>query len=408
MFPLALAQTTGSPARWTWGNDPMADYLIRDAFRLFYADFRSRHTVTPEQESAAWCIMQCKTGLLGFTENVCPQCGYRKIHYASCGNRSCPSCQGTKPEEWVQARSSELIEGLPYFHVIMTVPHELNPLFLSTPRELYRLLMQSTADAVKAVASRKEHLGCAPGIVSVLHSWGQKLDLHPHVHMLVSGGGLENTLKFVRVRNGHFFCPEGKLGGAFREAFLRGLKDLRASGRLVFEGSAASYRNHYTWEELLTKLYHTSWNAFVKETFNGNGNAIQYLSRYAYRTAVSNSRILSVTAEGVTISYKDYKDGGKTKPMLLSGEEFIRRFLLHILPKGFNRIRYSGYLANACRKKNLKIIHKLTAAAERTNRLAGMKTRERIKAIFGIDICICPVCSGEMHMIRRMEPKRLC
>ena len=140
----------------------MSDYLVREAFRMFYPSYREGHKVTAEQESAAQCIMQCKTGSLGFTESICPECGYKKIHYASCGNRYCPSCQGTKPEEWVQARSSELIDGIPYFHVIMTVPHELNPLFLSNPKELFRLLMQSAAGAVKTVSSRKEYLGCAP------------------------------------------------------------------------------------------------------------------------------------------------------------------------------------------------------------------------------------------------------
>lgn len=386
----------------------MAEYLIREAFRLFYPVYREKHAVTPEQESAAHCIMQCKTGLLGFTESICPECGHRKIHYASCGNRNCPSCQGTRPEEWVAARSAELVEGLPYFHVIMTVPHELNPLFLSNPGPLYGLLMQSTAQAVKETASRKECIGTAPGTVSVLHTWGQKLDLHPHVHMLVAGGGIVNPVTFSRVRDDHFFCPEGKLAGAFREFFLKGLKGLRSNGKLFFEGSDGPFRNHYAWEELLTKLYHIKWNAFVKETFNGRGNAISYLSRYAYRTAISNGRIVSVTAEGVTISYRDYADGGKIKPLLLAGEEFIRRFLLHILPRGFCRIRYGGFLANAQRKINLKLIRKITGTSERTNHLAGMGIRDRIKSIFGIDICRCPVCSCEMFMVRHPERVLLC
>jgi hypothetical protein len=148
----------------------MSEYLIREVFQMFYLTYRDHHTVTPEQESAAQCIMFCKTGRLGYSESICPECGYKKIHYASCGNRNCPSCQGTKPAQWVDARSSELVEGLPYFHVIMTVPHDLNPLFLSNPKVMYRLLMQSSSDAVKDVASRKENLGCAPGVVSVLHT----------------------------------------------------------------------------------------------------------------------------------------------------------------------------------------------------------------------------------------------
>ena len=386
----------------------MAEYLIREAFRMFYPAYREHHAVTPEQESAAHCIMLCKTGQLGFTESICPDCGHRKIHYASCGNRNCPSCQGSKPEEWVAARSAELVEGLPYFHVIMTVPHELNPLFLSNQALLYRLLMQSTAQAIKEVASRKECIGSAPGTVSVLHTWGQKLDLHPHVHMLVAGGGIESPVRFNRVRDDHFFCPEGKLAGAFRELFLKGLKKLRSDGQLVYEGTAAPLHNHYSWEELLTKLYHTTWNAFVKETFNGRGNAIAYLSRYAYRTAISNGRIVSVTAEGVTISYRDYADDGKIKTLLLAGEEFIRRFLMHILPRGFSRIRYGGFLANGCRKKSLNLIRRITGTAPRFNPLAGMGIRDKLKVIFGIDICCCPVCSGEMYMVRHPERILLC
>lgn len=151
--------------------------------------------------------------------------------------------------------------------------------------------------------------------------------------MLVAGGGLASPVKFNRTHDDHFFCPEGKIAGAFRELFLKGLKALRKAETLVYTGSAEQYRNSYTWEEMLTKLYHIRWNAFVKETFNGNGNAITYLSRYAYRTAISNSRVLSVTAEGVTISYKDYDDGCKVKTMQLDGEEFVRRFLMHVLPK---------------------------------------------------------------------------
>jgi hypothetical protein len=168
------------------------------------------------------------------------------------------------------------------------------------------------------------------------------------------------------------------------------------------------FRNRYTFEDLLTRLYHAPWNVFVKETFNGNGNAIAYLSRYAYRTAISNSRIVSVEAEGVTITYKDYSDDGKEKTMLLDGEEFIRRFLLHVLPKGFSRIRYSGYLANSCRKKNLKMIRRLTGTLERKKRLAGMNVRERIKAIFHIDICKCPKCSADMYISAHRQVRLQC
>lgn len=372
----------------------MAEYMVQKAFQMYYHAYREHHSVTPEQESAAQCIMGCKTGQFGFSKMICPNCGHEILHYGSCGNRNCPNCQGTKPEEWVEARSSELIEGIPYYHVIMTVPHELNPLFLNNPKPMYTLLFQSTSAAVKEVSSRKENLGAVPGMISVLHTWGQTLELHPHIHMLIAGGGLSAPYKFSLGKKDHFFCPEEHLSGSFREHFLAGLKRLRADNTLVFAGSASALGNSFTWEELLTKLYHMKWNAFVKETFNGKGNAISYLSRYAYRTAISNSRVLSVTEEGVTISWKDYRDGGKKKTMLLSGEEFIRRFLMHVLPKGFCRIRYGGYLANAYRKKNLALIRFLTGSKKRKNRFFGMNVRQRMMAIFHVDICRCPKCSA--------------
>lgn len=385
----------------------MGTYMIQEAFKKFYPRYRDSHAVTPVQESAAQCIMGCKTGAYGFTESICPECGYKEIHYASCGNRNCPCCQGTKPEEWVDARSSELIEGLPYFHVIMTTPHDLNPLFLNNPSEMYSLLMKSSAAALKEVSMRRENLGASPGAVSVLHTWGQKLDLHPHVHMLVAGGGLSDPFTFVRVKNGRFFCPEAHLSGAFREAFLSGLKKLRDGGNLSFTGSAEPLRNHYSWEELLTKMYATGWNVFLKETFNGKGDAIAYLSRYAYRTAISNRRVISITETDVTISIKDYRDGGKKKELVLSGEEFIRRFLMHVMPKGFSRIRYGGYLANACRKKNIAKIRIILKLKDREPHFKGMPVRDRIFAIFGIDICKCPACSAKMYM-NRILPYMLC
>ena len=272
----------------------MADYPIRKIFQDFYPSYREHHSVTPEQESAAQCIMGCKTGKFGYSMSICPDCGHVQIHNASCGNRNCPNCQGTKTEEWIAARSSELIEGLSYFHVIATTPHELNPLFLNNPAPMYKLLMQSIGAALAEVSSRKENLGAVPGFVSVLHTWGQNLELHPHVHLLVSGGGLVNSRFFKTVKNRRFLCPVTHLAGAFREKFLDGLKRLREQNLLVFSGSASVYQGYYPWQELLTSLYHTTWNVYLKETFNGNGNAIRYLARYAYRTAISNSRILSV------------------------------------------------------------------------------------------------------------------
>ena len=384
------------------------DYPLRDIFQRFYPAYREKHSVTPEQESAAQCIMGCKTGLFGYSVSICPDCGHFQIHNASCGNRNCPNCQGTKPQEWVSARSSELIEGLSYFHVIATVPHSLNPLFLNNKKAMCRLLMQSISTAMVETASKEGNLGAVPGFIEVLHTWGQQLDFHPHVHILVSGGGLKNPATFRTVRNDSFFCPVQQLSGVFRGKFLEGLKELREKGELIFSGTAEKFQKHYVWEELLTELYHTHWNVFIKETFNGNGNAIEYLSRYAYRTAISNSRILSVTEEGVTFQWKDYRDGGKKKPLFLSGEEFIRRFLLHVLPKGFRRIRYGGYLSNGRKNKCLGQIRRLTGTPPRGNPFANLKARDIIKMLFHIDICECPKCHATMNMYRENHRTMRC
>lgn len=386
----------------------MADYPIRKIFQDFYPSCREHHPVTPEQESAAQCIMGCKTGKFGYSMSVCPDCGHVQIHNASCGNRNCPNCQGTKAEEWIAARSSELIEGLSYFHVIATAPHELNPLFLNNPAPMYKLLMQSIGAALAEVSSRKENLGAVPGFVSVLHTWGQNLELHPHVHLLVSGGGLVNSRFFRAVKNHRFFCPVKHLAGAFREKFLEGLKCLREKELLVFSGSASVYQGYYPWQELLSKLYHMSWNVYMKETFNGNGNAIRYLARYAYRTAISNSRILSVNEKEVVLRWKDYRDEGKEKTLSLSGEEFIRRFLMHVLPKHFSRIRYGGYLSNSRKKKCLQQIRRLTGSPHRENPLAGLSVRDRLKKLFDVDICQCPSCHSIMHQYRSPRCSRRC
>ena len=375
----------------------MADYPIQDIFHSWYHDYREDHTVTPEQESAASCIMGCKTGVFGYSVSICPDCGHKMIHNASCGNRNCPCCQGTKPEEWVGARSAELIEGLRYFHVIATTPHELNPLFLSNPAVMYNLLMKSIGSALTEVSLREENLGAVPGFVSVLHTWGQNLELHPHVHLLVSGGGLVDPVTFRQIDDEKFFCPVRHLGGAFREKFLNGLKVHREKESLEYTGTSSALKNHYDWEELLTTLYHKDWNVFIKETFNGNGNAVEYLSRYAYRTAISNSRILSITDDDVVLSYKDYHDNGKKKELRLSGKEFIRRFLMHILPKGLCRIRYGGYLSNSRKKKCLGQIRRITGTKPKGNPYEGMSTSEKIQKIFKINICKCPVCGEILH-----------
>ena len=386
------------------------EYPVQEAFQRFYPKYRQLHHVTPWQEKAAQCIMGCKTGEFGYVSSFCPKCGHSQIHAASCGNRNCPCCQGTKKEEWVEARSSELIDGVAYFHVVFTIPSDLNPLMLGNQKELYTLLMRSASDAVLELSARPKNLSAVPGIVSVLHSWSSRLGYRPHVHMMVSGGGLKtgDPSRFVQLtdRNASFFLPAKQLSGMFRSYFLSGLKELYKNNSLSLSCESGKYRNSYNWQELLTSLYRKNWNVFLKETFNGNGNAIEYLARYSYRTAISNSRIVSVTDDKVTFSWTDYKDGSKKKTLTLDGIEFIRRFLLHVLPPHFTRIRFSGFLCSSRKRRLLEQIRRILRIKPRDTRLKDKNVRERIQILFGKDICKCPECGGQMTMHSHRRRKR--
>ena len=322
------------------------DYPVRSAFQNFFPSYAAKHFVSPEQSKTAACISNCKTGMLGYSVSECPECGYRKIHSCSCNNRDCPCCQAPLEKKWVMERNSELISGIAYYHVVFTLPHELNPLVFTNQKRLYNLLFSAASDSLITLCRDRKYMGATPGIVSVLHTWGQQLNFHPHLHVCLSGGGLTSDGRFIESRHKGFIIPKPVLGKVFRGKFLAGLKALYDTGKLSFSGDALPLKNSYRWKEFIDRLYKIGWIPFLKETFNGNGNAVEYLARYAYRTAISNSRIEDVSAESVSLRYTDYADHNEKKILVLSGEEFIRRFFLHILPKGFHRVRFAGFLAN--------------------------------------------------------------
>ena len=380
------------------------DYPIREIFQKFWDDYAQHHDVSRQQCRAADCIRKCKTGLLGHTVSYCEKCGYEKIHYASCNNRDCPSCQQPLEKKWVMERESELIEGIAYYHVVFTVPYELNDLIYENQKLLYDLLFSCASETLITLCRDKKYMGATPGIVSVLHSWGQQLNLHPHLHIAISGGGLDRYGNFVETRHKGFIIPEGVIGKLFRGKYLDALKKYYAAGRLHFTGKCQYLQNSYSWSEFIDTLYSKKWYPFVKETFNGNGNAMQYLARYAYRTAISNSRIESITENDVTFRYTDYADGNKKKTKTVSGEEFIRLFLQHVLPNGFHRVRFSGYLANCQKAKNLKRIHHLRGSIYDGNPVKGKCMAELMMLFYQIDICHCPACKHQLIQIRQKRP----
>ena len=376
--------------------DPLPDYPFRDAFRKFYPSYASAHDVSSVQEKAASCIRRCKTGELGYTASYCPECGYQRIRARSCNNRSCPCCQAPLEQKWVMERNSELIAGIAYYHVIFTLPKELNSLMFVNQKVLYDLLFSAATQTLLTLCMDKQYMGAVPGIVSVLHTWGQTLSFHPHLHVMLSGGGLNAAGQFVETRHKGFIIPVKVLGKMFRGKFLDGLKALRTALALDYSADAVSLQDDGNWKRFLDLLYSKTWVPFIKETFNGNGNAVKYLARYAYRTAISNSRIREVTDSQVVISYTDYADDNRKKELPFSGEEFVESFLLHVLPQGFHRVRFSGFLANCVKAKNLTHIGKLRATPYMGNPTKGKKTAQLLLMIYGTDICTCPKCHHQL------------
>ena len=371
-------------------------YPIRSAFQNFYPSYAKSHHVPPIQHKAASCISRCKTGKLGYSVSVCPDCGHTQIHARSCNNRDCPCCQAPLEKKWVLERNSELVPGIAYYHVIFTIPRELNHLMYSNQKLLYGLLFSSASDSLLTLCRDKKYMGAVPGIVSVLHTWGQKLNYHPHLHVMFSGGGLTRDGRFLQTRHKGFIIPQPVLASMFRGKFLAELGKLHDAGKLIFMGPCEKLRNSYEWKAFLDGLYACKWLPFLKETFNGNGNAVEYLARYAYRTAISNSRIQDVNAEQVSLSYTDYADSNKKKLLTLSGEEFIERFLRHILPSGFHRVRFSGYLSNCRKTRNLTLIGKLMNTPYKGNPTKGKRIAELLMLLYGTDITACPVCKCRM------------
>ena len=381
-----------------------SDYPIRDAVRRFFPEYQKLHPcLRPNQRRTAEAIMKCKTGELGLNVSYCEDCGYPKIHNVSCNNRSCPCCQAPLERKWELERNTEMIPGIAYFHVVFTVPHELNGLIKANPKALLDLQFRCVHETLLTLCADPKFLGAKPGIVSVLHTWGQKLSFHPHIHVCVSGGGLTPSGKFVETKHKGFFLPVAAIASMFRGKYLAGLKALYSKGKLDLS-SALELEDPVRWKEFLDVLYQKRWIPFVKETFNGKGNAIRYLARYSFRTAIANSRIVSVTDTHVTFRYKDYADSSKEKNLTVKGTDFVGMFLQHVLPKGFNRVRFAGYLTNCQKAKNLKRIHQLRNTEYTGNRYRRMKIPELFLELYGKDLCVCPECSGKMLKLPRGMP----
>ena len=285
---------------------------IQDVFNRFYPDYERNNKIPANQRKAAYHIMNCKTGTFGLNMNVCETCGSIFIHYNSCRDRCCPMCQEFTKEKWVDARREEVLDA-PYFHVVFTVPEELNPVILSNQRLLYDALYHASSNTLSELASESKYLGAEIGYISILHTWGSEMNFHPHIHSIVLGGGLDRENHWKGSRK-TFFIPVKVISRVFRGKYLEELKALWEDGRLEFHGTARPFRNHYAFRELIDSCYDREWVAYCKKPFNGAESVIQYLGKYTHRIAISNYRIKSMDAKTVIFSAKDYKHrGGKVE-----------------------------------------------------------------------------------------------
>lgn len=292
--------------------------------------------------------MNCRTEKLGAHANVCEDCGCSSIAYNSCRDRHCPLCQSYKREKWRIDRNAELL-NVHYFHVVFTIPEELHELFLHNQNVLYTLLMKSSAKTLLQLAKNKKYLGADLGLTAVLHTWGQTLSYHPHVHFIVPGGGLCPESGLFKVSRKNFLIPVKVLSSVFRAIFLSELKALFFSNKLYAAHSNAEFK------ALINTLYHKSFVVYAKTNFDSPSHVINYLCQYTHRVAISNHRLLYSDEDNVVFSYKDYRDHSKKKTMTLTATEFLRRFSMHILPAGFSKVRHYGFMAN-CNKKT-KLAH---------------------------------------------------
>ena len=300
-----------------------------------------------EQRAVADRILACRTARLGGHVDACDECGYTEISYNSCRNRHCPKCQGSAQADWLEARQADVLP-VPYAHVVFTLPQMLAPLALQNPKVVYDLLLRTVAHTLQDIAHNPKHLGARLGFFAVLHTWGQTLIHHPHVHCVAPAGGLaEDGSTWKPCRPG-FFLPVRVLSRLFRGKFLAGMAQAFRNGRLGLHGRLVSYRTPAVFNRLLHEARGTEWVVYAKPPFDGPEHVLEYLARYTHRIAISNHRLQHVDDRTVTFRYKDYRSCRPRSQTLPLGE-FCRRFLLHVLPKGFVRIRYYGFLANGTR-----------------------------------------------------------
>jgi hypothetical protein len=368
--------------------------VIRRAGRRFID--RYRDSLTWPQVKVLTAIERCRTAALGGHRDQCDRCGHQAISYNSCRNRHCPKCRTNTRDKWLAARQQELLPA-DYYHLVFSVPHALVPLIWQNKKLLFTLLFEASAETLLEVAADPKHFGARIGFLSVLHTWGQTLHPHPHVHCVVPGGGLSpDDQQWIRARN-HFYLPVKVLSRVFRGKFVAGLRRAFRQDKLVFFGACRSLAQKKAFSAFMRTLFREDWVVYAKKPFGGPEHVLHYLARYTHRVAISNHRLVEVADDDVTFRWKDYARHNKRRTMTLTHEEFLRRFLQHVLPRGFPRIRYFGFLANR-RRGALLPLCRMLLAVETPSVPATTATAV---------LWLCPCCQGPMRVIERLTANQL-
>jgi hypothetical protein len=381
---------------------------VADVFRHYGEAYRQRcgASLSTAQRRVMRAIELCRTAALGGHVEQCDNCGHQRISYNSCRSRSCPKCQSLARAQWVEDRQAELL-NTQYFHVVFTLPDKIAAIAYQNKAPVYDILFRAAAQTLRTIGADPAHLGAEIGITTVLHSWGSTMTFHPHLHCVVTGGGLSpDGTRWITCRP-RFFLPVRVLSRLFRRLFLEDLKNAFYAGKLAFFSSLQVLHERAAFLRYLAPLRRAKWVVYSKPPFAGPQQVLDYLGRYTHRIAISNNRLLAIDDGKVRFRWKDYRNGGRWRTMTLTAEEFIRRFLLHVLPAGFQRIRYYGFLCNRYRQQKLARCRELLGmpAAQSATDEATDDYRDRYERVTGISLKQCPVCRDGHMIFLELVPK---
>ena len=381
---------------------------VADVFRRYGDAYREQHggSLSTAQHRVMTAIEICRTAALGGHVEQCDSCAHQRICYSSCRNRHCPKCQSLTRAQWLDDRRAEVLDTQ-YFHVVFTLPAEMAAIAAQNNAVVYGILFRTVAETLRTIAADPKHLGAEIGFFAVLHTWGSNLSLHPHLHVVVPGGGLSpDGNRWVSCQAG-YFLPVRVLSRLFRRLFIEALEKAFRAGELAFFSALADLNEPVAFQRYFAPVRQAEWVVYAKRPFAGPEQVLEYVGRYTHRVAISNNRVLDIEDGQVRFQWKDYRRDAEQKTMTLSADEFIRRFLIHVLPSGFQRIRYYGLLGNRYRRDKLARCRELIGMPKLEPKASASDKdyRDTYETLTGVSLCQCPVCQrGHMVLFRALQP----